>query len=173
MNALAAGIVCLTCFAGLMLAAAGLPGIWIMGLAGVLVKLLWLPDLLSWGAIASVLAMAAIGELIDLLASAVGAKRAGASGRAMVGAILGGIVGSVFGTVLIPIPLVGTILGGALGAGAFAAGMEMTVAERRLGDAARTGTGAFLGRLVATVAKTALAAIAAVVLSLSAVVEGI
>jgi uncharacterized protein YqgC (DUF456 family) len=92
-----------------------------------------------------VLALLAAATLaIDFLASAIGARRFGASPRAALGAALGGLVGIFFG---LPGLLVGPFLGAVTG--------ELT-ARRSLGAAARAGVGATLGLAVGLAARIAL-----------------
>jgi len=81
---------------------------------------------------------------VDLLTTAVGAKRFGASKRAIVGAILGGLIGLFFG---IPGVLLGPFIGAAIG--------ELTV-RRDLPAATRAGIGATLGLLLGAAAKLAI-----------------
>jgi uncharacterized protein YqgC (DUF456 family) len=82
--------------------------------------------------------------VIDFLASAVGARRFGASPRAALGAAVGGLVGLFFG---LPGLLVGPFLGAVAG--------ELT-ARRSLGDAGRAGIGATLGLAIGLAARLAL-----------------
>ncbi|MCR4302015.1 MAG: DUF456 family protein [Sulfuricaulis sp.] len=81
----------------------------------------------------------------DFMASAFGAKRYGASPRAVTGAVIGAVVGIFFG-------LVGVLLGPFLGAaiGEFSA-------QRHLGRAGRAGIGATVGIVLGTAAKLAIA----------------
>lgn len=88
--------------------------------------------------------MAALSYALDFAATALGARRFGASSRAITGAALGTVVGLFFG-------LPGLVLGPFLGA---VAG-ELT-ARRDLQAAAGAGIGAFLGLLLATAGKLAL-----------------
>lgn len=89
------------------------------------------------------LGMAGLG--VDLVASALGAKRFGASPRALVGATLGTVVGIFFG---LPGLLLGPFLGAVAG--------EYS-ARRDLAQASRAGIGTFLGLLFGAAAKAALA----------------
>lgn len=88
--------------------------------------------------------MAALSYALEFAATALGARRFGASARAMTGAALGTVVGLFFG-------LPGLVFGPFLGA---VAG-ELT-ARRDLQAAAGAGFGAFLGLLLATAGKLAL-----------------
>ncbi|MBJ6982955.1 DUF456 domain-containing protein [Luteimonas sp. MC1572] len=83
--------------------------------------------------------------LIDFWATALGAKRVGASGKAIVGAIIGTFVGVFFGPVgLFAGPFLGALAGELLHG-------------RDVGQAARVGFGTWLGIVFAIVLKLALA----------------
>ncbi|ULQ48265.1 DUF456 family protein [Flagellatimonas centrodinii] len=82
--------------------------------------------------------------LIDIAASAVGAKRVGASPRAVWGALLGSVVGLFFG---IPGLVIGPFVGAVLG--------EL-MAKRGLGQAAEVGMATWIGLLLGTIAKLAV-----------------
>jgi len=88
--------------------------------------------------------MAALAILLDLIASAFGARRYGASPRAILGAMLGAVVGLFFG---LPGLLLGPFLGALLG--------ELS-ARRDLPAAGRAGWGAVIGLVLGTAAKLAL-----------------
>ena len=81
---------------------------------------------------------------VDWVSSAIGVKRSGASGRAVVGAALGALFGLFLG---LPGLIMGPFAGAVLA--------ELTV-RRDLRGAGRAGLGAWLGFLVGTVAKLAL-----------------
>ncbi|GAB4195952.1 MAG: DUF456 family protein [Wenzhouxiangellaceae bacterium] len=83
--------------------------------------------------------------LIDSVAAVLGAKRAGASPRALWGATLGAIVGLFFG-------LPGMLLGPFIGAVLAEIG-----AGRPLNMAGRAGLGTWVGMIVGTAAKLAIA----------------
>lgn len=88
--------------------------------------------------------MAALSYLLEFAATALGAKRYGASPRALTGAALGTVVGIFFG---LPGILLGPFLGAVAG--------ELTE-SRNLRAAAGAGFGAFIGLLLATAGKLAL-----------------
>lgn len=147
----------------------GLPGAWIMIAAAIAIDLLdglWLPA----GApltfhpltIAAAAIVAGIGELLEFLLSAAGAKRFGASGRGMLGSVVGGVLGALGGTVILPIA--GTIMGALIGTAAGAILGELSHGNRTLRDTARPATGAVVGRLLGTLAKLPCAALVAVIL---------
>jgi len=87
---------------------------------------------------------------IDFWATAVGAKRVGASGKAVAGAVLGTVVGLFFGPV-------------GLFAGPFAGALAGELLHRRrlgrgdLGHAAKVGFGTWLGIVLGVVLKLTLA----------------
>jgi uncharacterized protein YqgC (DUF456 family) len=90
-------------------------------------------------------ALSALAVAVDFIASAFGAKRFGASGRAVAGATIGALVGIFFGPVGV---LVGPFVGAVAG--------ELTV-RRNLAAAGRAGVGAALGLALGTAAKLAIA----------------
>jgi hypothetical protein len=83
--------------------------------------------------------------VVDVVAGALGAKRFGASPRAMLGASLGALVGLFFG---IPGILVGPFLGAVLG--------ELSI-QRDLMAAGKAGVGTTIGLALGLAAKLALA----------------
>jgi uncharacterized protein len=100
----------------------------------------------GWFTLAVIAALAAGGFLVDHAASLLGARTAGASRWGMAGAVIGLLVGLPFG-------LVGIVLGPAIGAVA----LEYS-RDQEFRRAARAGTGVFVGFLVGTVLKYAIAA---------------
>lgn len=122
-----------------------LPGIPIM-FAG-LVLAAWITDFepVGWGTLGLLGALTVLSVIIDILSAAFGAKRQGASPRAFWGATLGAIVGLFFG-------LVGIVLGPFIGAvtAEFAAGSGAH-------QAGRSGYGVWIGLVLGTAAKLAIA----------------
>ena len=90
--------------------------------------------------------LAALTFPVDLAAGALGAKRFGASGRAVLGAALGALVGIFFG---LPGILLGPFVGAALA--------ELLWERRNLREAGRSGVGATVGLALGAAAKLALA----------------
>lgn len=133
----------------------------LVGLAGVVVPALpGIPILFSglllaawstgfepvgWGTLGVLGALTVLSVMIDFLSSAFGAKRQGASPRAFWGATLGAIVGLFFG-------LPGILLGPFIGA---------VAAELAAGSGAhqagRSGYGVWIGLVLGTAAKLAIA----------------
>ena len=138
---------------GALLVALGVAGLLLPGLpgaplifAGMLVAA-WAEDFayvgLGWLALLGVLAT--LSYAVDFAATALGAKKFGASPRAIFGALLGGIVGLFFGPLgLILGPFAGAVLA------------ELTL-KRDFESAQRAGFGAALGMLLGGVAKLGLA----------------
>jgi len=96
--------------------------------------------------------LAILGELIEFFSGVVGAKKAGARFRGSLGAIIGAITGAIIGTFLIPIPLLGTLLGSCAGAAILACLFEVT-GGRKLEDTVSLSFGAGLGVFLGTSAK--------------------
>jgi len=115
-------------FAGLFL------GAWIDGFRAV-----------GWGTIGVLAVLTVIAVVLDFVASAAGARYLGASSRAFWGATVGAVIGIFFG---IPGMLLGPFLGAVLG--------ELG-AGRNLVHSGKAGIGAWLGMVVATALKLAIA----------------
>jgi uncharacterized protein YqgC (DUF456 family) len=122
----------------------GLPGA-ILVLAG-LVLAAWIDGFarVGLGTLAILGALTAATYVLDLVATAVGARRFGTSWWGVLGAVAGAIIGLFFG-------LPGLILGPFLGA--FAAEL---LARRDVRQAGRAGLGAWLGLLLGAAARLAL-----------------
>jgi uncharacterized protein YqgC (DUF456 family) len=114
--------------------------------AGLLVAA-WAEDFAYVGAgwLTVLAALAVLTYAVDFAATALGAKRFGASKRAVVGAAVGAVVGLFFG---LPGILLGPFIGAVIG--------ELT-AQRELRDAGRAGVGATLGLALGVAVKLALA----------------
>lgn len=107
----------------------------------------WTDDFqqVGWITLSVLFALTLLAMAIDLIASLLGTKRVGASGLAVLGAALGTVLGLFFGLIgLLLGPFVGALLG------------EL-IAGRGLQQAARAGIGAWIGFVVGTLAKLALA----------------
>lgn len=135
-----------------LLAAGGLAGLVLPAIPGApllfagLFLAAWIEDFeyVGAGTLTALGLMTALTYLLDFIASALGAKRFGASTRAILGAAIGAVVGIFFG---LPGILLGPFLGAVIG--------ELTV-RRDLQGAARAGVGAFIGLVLATAGKLAL-----------------
>jgi uncharacterized protein YqgC (DUF456 family) len=140
---LLAGVLMLVGLAGTLLPL--LPGIPLM-MAGMVIAA-WAGDFrhIGWVTLVILGVLTVLSIVVDLAAAALGTRRVGASRRAVAGAALGTLVGVFFG-------LPGLLLGPFVGAvaGELAARGDTDVALR-------AGAGAWLGFLVGTVAKLAVA----------------
>ncbi len=131
----------------------GLAGLFLPAIPGAvvlfagLVVAAWADDFayVGWKTLTALGVLALLTYPADFLASAFGAKRFGASPRAVAGAVVGAVVGIFFG-------FPGVLLGPFLGA---VAGELLT--QRHLGKAGRAGIGATLGLVLGTAAKLAIA----------------
>ncbi len=138
-----AALLVLAGFAGLLLPA--LPGgpLLLVGL----VMAAWIEDFVyvGWGTIGVLSALTLLTYVADFAAGALGARRYGASPRAVAGATAGALLGLFLG---LPGVLLGPFIGAVLG--------ELA-ARRSLSDAGRAGIGATLGLALGVAAKLALA----------------
>ena len=121
-------------FAGLLLAA------WADGFHAV-----------GWPVLAVLGVLTLVSLVVDIGASSIGARRAGATRAATMGAALGALVGVFFG---LPGLLIGPFAGAALG---------QFLARRDVLEAGRVGAGAWIGFLVGSAAKLALALLMVVI----------
>ena len=146
---------------GMAMTAITLPGIWTMA-AGAVLLALGFPEYIGWWTVGALFGIAALSELVDFIASALGVKRMGGSKSGAVGSVIGTLVGAIAGSFILPI--IGSIIGGVIGAGLGAFLAERSVAQRTMKDSFRSGSGAAAGRLVSMVIKLMLAGAASAVL---------
>jgi uncharacterized protein len=154
-----------------------LPGNWLMvGLATLFAFIFPLSAGrgLHWKTVAVAAGLALVGEIVEVAAGAAGAKRSGASRRAMLLAVVGTMIGSVLGAfVAIPIPIVGPIVG-AVGGGALGAFAGAYVGETALGRSTEqslaAGKGALIGRLLGTAGKLVIGVVLFVVIAVDALI---
>jgi uncharacterized protein len=143
----------------------GMPGNWFMILAVATYVYLMPAEsamAIGWNVVIVLLALAILGEILELLAGGLGAAKAGGSKRgaalALAGSLTGGIVGIFLG---MPIPLVGSLFASLLfaGLGAMAGAIlgEMW-AGRGLDRSWNIGKAAFWGRLAGTLGKVLVGA---------------
>ena len=154
----------------------GMPGNWLIVVA-VIVYVLLVPQEstlgIGWGIVAVLAVLAALGELLEFLAGALGVTKAGGTRRgavlALVGSIAGGLVGIFIG---LPVPLLGPIVAALLFAalGAMAGAMLGEVwVGKDAGASWRIGAAAFWGRLAGTLGKMLVGAVMVVVVMASLV----
>lgn len=144
----------------------GMPGNWLMVAAAagyVLLVPAESPAAIGWTTVVVLIVLASVGELLEFLAGALGVAKAGGSRRGAVLALAGSLAGGVVGLFVgLPIPVVGSLLGAVLlaGAGAFVgAVLGERWRGRQLGESLKIGEAAFWGRLLGTVAKSAVGAV--------------
>src|SRR6266700_288766 len=131
--------------AGLALVALGLPGLWLICAVVLGFGLLTGFHSIGFVTIGIMVALALLGELLELWLGFGLARRYGGSPRAGWGALLGGLVGAVVG---VPVPVVGSVIGGFVGSFAGAALFEYSRSWTTT-TAVRAGWGAVLGRAAA------------------------
>lgn len=88
--------------------------------------------------------MTALTYVVEIVASALGAKKYGGSNRAMTGAVVGGILGLFFG---LPGILIGPFFGAVIG--------ELSL-QRSLDEASRAGFGTVVGMAIGLAGKLAI-----------------
>lgn len=140
--------------AGLFLNILGLPGLWLIVISAIVYGWVFGWTYVGVWTIGVLVGLGLLAELVELLAGAAGSKAAGGSKRGMIGAIAGGLVGGIAGTPLIPIPVIGTIVGSVAGCFIGAYSIEWWIG-RTHGEAAVISYGAAKGRVVGLLAKTA------------------
>ncbi len=158
-----------------------LPGTWIMLALALIIELTdqwWrVPDgggaggtqTFEWWLLGVCLALAAIGEAVEFVAGAAGARKGGAGKRGMIGALIGGIVGALVLTPLIPVPVVGTLIGAIIGTFIGALVGEVTGEQpKTVTGSMKPALGATIGRVVGTVGKMGVAIVVWLALSVAA-----
>jgi len=141
-----------------------LPGNWIM-VALCAAFAFFIPEAeygrgFGWGVVGGLAVLALIGELLELAASALGATKAGGSKRGAALALVGSMIGSLVGAAIgFPVPIIGPLIGVLLGGGAGAAAGALLGEKwkgREFDDSLPVGAAAFWGRILGTVAKSAV-----------------
>jgi len=162
----AASILLVVSLAGIALTVVTLPGAWLICGAAILIKMLWIPDLLSWWTIGVAVGLAIVGEIVELAASSFGAAKAGGSKRGAIGALVGTLAGAIIGSFILFFPI-GTIVGAVAGAAAGSLVAERAWAGRTWAESAKASQGAAVGRLAATVMKTGFTVAIGLVVSIA------
>jgi len=136
-----------------------LPGNWMIVLTtGLLAWWQRNAGVISGWTVVAMAALALAGEVIEFVAGLSGAKKAGAGWKASLAAIVGALAGAVAGTVLIPIPFVGTLLGGCIGAGLATWSVERA-GGKHTQDSVKSGVGAGVGVFIGATVKIAIGAV--------------
>ncbi len=157
---------------------AQLPGGWIMlGLAALVEWLdrYYRPEgdrqTFDWWVLGGSLALLLIGEVVEFVAGAAGARRAGSSRRGMWGALLGGVLGAfIFTPIFWFLPLVGALAGAILGTFVGAVVGELSAERATLRGSMKPAWGATVGRVTGTLGKLAVSVVTWIMLSVSAFV---
>lgn len=131
-------------FAGTIVPA--IPGLPMIAVAAWLIALTDNYETVGWGTIGFLSVLAIIGIVVDSLAQTVGAQKAGASKEGIIGSVIGTFVGMFMGGLigLLVMPLVGAAIG-------------EFYAKRDLIHAGKVGVATWIGMIVGTVIKIALA----------------
>ena len=164
-------------FGCLLIVLVSMPGTWIMIALAVgleFLQRLWAPTgspwMFPWWIFIIVIAIAALGEFLEFIAGAFGAKKGGASKKGMLGALIGGVLGAIVGTFVIPIPLIGSLLGAIAGSALGAIIGELNAGpDVELKDTIKPATGAVIGRILGTLAKFPCAVVVWITLSVTAI----
>jgi uncharacterized protein len=111
-------IVFLCCLIGVIMCLLSLSGTWLVVLAAV-IAFVGKGEFPTWQVIFVYVAIAIALEVFEFFAGAWGVHRRGGSRTAGIAAVIGSFAGLCVGTVLIPVPVVGSMLGMLLGGFAF------------------------------------------------------
>jgi hypothetical protein len=152
----------------------GLPGTWLM-VASTAALAWWQwgdPDtgagrMFSVTTLVAIAMLAALAEAAELLTGVLGATRAGGSRWGAGGALLGGFVGAIVATPLIPVPVVGTLIGACVGAAAGAWLLELW-SGRTLAVSVKSGVGAGVGTLAGRMIKLAVGTVIWLIVAVAA-----
>lgn len=162
--------------AGWLLTLLSLPGNWVIVAAAAVYA--WLMPAgsgraIGWTVVFALLGLAVLAELLELATSAMGTAKAGGSKRGAALAVVGSVAGAITGALVgLPIPLVGSVVAAVLFAALGAMGGAMlgeTWKGRALRESWEVGQGAFVGRLLGTLAKTTIASAMAVIAAMAAI----
>ena len=140
---------------GIVLASFTLPGLWLM-LAGAAIYA-WLTHGFYLGSypLVALLILALSAEIAEIFLGGAGAKKAGASFWGILGGLAGAVIGGICLTGLIPIPILGTIIGICLGSFLGAFTIELMLGQP-LSQSVLIGYGAAKGRFTGIIAKVAI-----------------
>lgn len=168
MNSLLLISLIVLCLSGTALAVLQLPGTWVILISAVGYDWYYGWERIGWQWLVGLGLLAVAAEVVDSLAAIVAARRAGASRRAALGALVGGFAGMLL--LSVPVPVIGTVIGGLVGCFVGALGAELTK-RNDLAAGARVGLFATIGRVIGLAAKTSAALViggATVVMALRA-----
>jgi uncharacterized protein YqgC (DUF456 family) len=168
MTVLWALLLCLAVAAGWLLTVLAMPGNWLIVASAAVYACLVPADsrlAIGWNVVAVLAGLAILGEIVELVAGAMGVAKAGGSRRSAVLALIGSLVGAFVGVVVgVPIPLIGSLVAAVLFAGLGALGGAMLGESwkgRSLDQSLQVGKAAFWGRVFGTLAKTLIGTVMA------------
>ncbi len=150
------------CITGIIMSCVSFTGLWVISIAAILAAWLSGPEFPGWLTVLLFLVLASMTEIIEALAGHWGVTRRGGSRTAGLAAVIGGLLGMVAGS-LIPIPIIGPLLGICIGSFGFA----YLVERRRMRthqEAANIARGALIARVAVIVFKVATSIIASAIL---------
>ncbi len=142
----------MTDIVGLVLAAFTLPGLWLILAGAAMYAALTKGEYLGLDTLILLLVLTVSAEIAELVLGSAGAKKAGASRWGMLGGLAGGILGGLFLTALIPIPILGTVIGICLGSFAGAFIIELGLGQA-ISQSALIGYGAAKGKFSGILSK--------------------
>jgi hypothetical protein len=161
-----AALLILVLLVGWVLTVFSMPGNWVIVGAAAVYAWFYSSEshvALEWPWLVALLLLALLGELLELIAGALGVKQGGGSKRAAVLAIVGSVLGSIAGALLgLPIPVIGSLIAVLLCASLGALGGAMLGEAWKGRDWAQgwqVGQGAFWGRLAGSLAKVMIASV--------------
>lgn len=155
---------------GVLMVLFQLPGTWFMLLCtGLWAVWRWEEQTISIWTLIALLILAIVGEIVETFSSVVTSRKIQSSKRSMVMGILGGIAGAILGTSLIPIPLLGTLIGACVGAG-LCAMLGDRWAGRNWDEVKLAGQAAAKGRLLGTVGKVIIAAMMWLIITVAIII---
>ncbi|MFQ5490585.1 MAG: DUF456 family protein [Phycisphaerae bacterium] len=135
-----------------------LPGTWLVVAAATAYGAYYHWQIITGWTLAGLVGLAGLAELLELVTGAWFTRRGGGSRRAAWWGLVGGILGAFL--LSIPVPIIGTIIGAAVGCFCGALVAELSQ-QRHAAEAAKVGLLAAVGRTVGTVLKVGAAIVLA------------
>ena len=152
----------------------GLPGNWLMVVSTILLAWWQWGDaetghvgMFSLTPLIAIVALATLAEIAEFITGVIGSKQAGGTRWGSLGALLGGAVGAIAATFLIPMPILGTLLGACGGAAIGAWALELYTGQK-LETSLKSGVGAGVGTLVGRIIKLVAGAVIWLIAALAA-----
>jgi uncharacterized protein YqgC (DUF456 family) len=143
-----------------------LPGNWLMFVFALITGWISGWSAPGWIALAIVAVLLLVGEGVELVAGALGARKCGATRLGAFAALVGAMLGAIAG-IWIPIPLIGSIIGAVIGAFVLTLSVEL-IREKEMKSSLWAAAGAAVGRVMGIVAKVTVGLIALGFLAITA-----